>query len=160
MLLTQQRAELAVNVAMSILAELQDREIIADKDLHITILDPAFKGGFGEGIILYERSVGDQSKWNYNYEEIARLKAKMTYEHKLPSKVIVEQMPYLLEWRDIKYWGSAYMDGIIVAVSGFDQHFDQMLAEIIASLCKGFCFDEMYKNIIPAEGGMMDGQVL
>ncbi|MFH0905677.1 MAG: hypothetical protein V1826_03100 [bacterium] len=162
-LLTQERAELAVELAMSIFFQLQNRTIIKDEDLHITILDPAYKGDFdefGRGIILFERSIGDQSKWTYNYKEIARRKAKMTYEHKLPGQVIVEQMPYLLERDDTKYWGSAYLNGIVVAVSGLDQHFDQMMAEIIASLCKGLCLDEMCKNIVPAEGGTMDGSKL
>jgi hypothetical protein len=159
-LLTRERAELAVELAMSILFQLQNRMIIQDEDFHIVVLDPAFKGEYSEAAILFERSTGNRSKWTYDYKEIARSKAKMTYEHKLPSQVIIEQRPYLLEANDTKYWGSAYLDSIVVAISGSECYFDAMLSEIVASLCKGLCSDEMHKNIMPASGATMDGTPL
>jgi hypothetical protein len=155
-LLTRERAQLAVDLGLTIFNDLTDRKIISDNDLHIIVLDPAHKGEYSEAAILFERSIGDRSKWTYDYKEIARRKAEMTYEHKLPSQVIVEQRPYLLEGRDTKYWGSAYLDGIVVAISGSECYFDAMLSEIIASLCKGLCSDEMHKNIVPASGATMD----
>lgn len=159
-ILTQQLARQAIELVLPVLALMTEQGIVKRRDMHIVVLDPTHTGRFEDSAILCEHQVGDVRKWEHSYDAIALKKAKMSFEHRLPSQVIVEQVPYLLEGGDTKYFGNACQDGLIVAASGVEPWFDQMVSEMIVAVIRGLCIDEMRKEIAGAAGDTLNGTEL
>lgn len=80
---------------------------------------------------------GDPKEFGADYRKIALSKAELSVRTGLPNSKIMPQ--YLLKG-DTVYTGSVIIDGIVVAASGDDGHFDEMfsgwLALTIQALCK------------------------
>lgn len=101
---------------------------------------------FHEKAILLVERVGDHTTWLLPYDSIAISKAQVTLRHGKPTRdVPLEER----EVGDTLFFGSAIVENIIVAVSGFNPNLDEMFARIIAELIRGFalvrqtsCFKE------------------
>ncbi len=80
------------------------------------------------------------------YVEIASKKALLSARTGMPSSVIQQQCPHLYEIGDTKWGGSTVMPGgIVVAFSGVQAVFDEMIAEWVASAIRAICRYEMTK---------------
>jgi hypothetical protein len=152
-ILTKQLAEKAVGLVLPSFNRMKELGIVKG-DMHIVVLDPT------DGTILYEIQIGDVSHWKYNYQEIARLKAEMSRKHGRPSQDIIEKYPYLLDGHDVKYFGNACQDGLIVAASGDECEYDQMISEMVVASIKGLSINVMRNSIANATGGTLDGRTL
>ena len=118
-LLSAELAKKAVEMAKpSILAMMQSGQF-KRPELHIVVMNPATKPWEVEdpaSAILYEESIGTPEKWQKPYGEIARAKAIASWRTGLPTRDLVQTMPYLLvaneDRSDSVYPGSAVLFGI------------------------------------------------
>ncbi len=79
--------------------------------------------------VLYETSCRD-SEWSGPYDEIARCKALQLWTDRANGGAGVT--PHLLFPGDTPFWGGVKRDGIVVACSGVQPHFDRLMAGITA----------------------------
>jgi hypothetical protein len=103
--------------------------------LYVVIMNPCSDPATSsfEQAILFEQAVfGDKEKWDADYGEFARAKAKIAWKTGLDGHIVQEIKPYLLGRGDTVLWGSVVIDGITVAVSGADAWFDEAFAGTIA----------------------------
>jgi hypothetical protein len=116
----------------------------------IVVLDPRLRPVMGtqtemQDAVLFTDSVdptinGEQQK----YGEIALSKAFVTWRTGQPSCRIQQEFPYQYEAGMTK-WGGSTVDrgGLIVAFSGVQAVFDEMIAEWMASAIRAICRWEM-----------------
>lgn len=130
---------------------------IKRKDLHIVVMNPAtrpFEVEREEDAILYEVSFGDPSTWEHDYKAIARAKAIASWRTGLPTHVVVQTMPYLLQanedYSDTPYYGSVNLLGMPVGASGVEAWNDEMISYWIAAACRAVCIGKMQTKILTA----------
>ena len=78
----REAAEQAVQLAMPMLeAARADRRVGESGFLHVVIMDPQTRPADGdfESAILYEKSIGDTSRWDADYGAYARAKARLSW---------------------------------------------------------------------------------
>ncbi len=80
--------------------------------------------------------IGDQEDWQYDYERVALSKAELSVRTGIGT---YELAPHYRLSGDTVYSGSVVIDGIIVACSGVEGYFDEMIAGWIAVTIKGLC---------------------
>ena len=147
--LTKEIAALATETAIQIMGESPISNQFKRQACHIVILVPEMEddsSGWPEWPLhktrahaLYERSYGDRSDWRHDYDEIARCKALQLWHDRNDGGTNV--MPHLLFPGDTPNWGGVKRDGIVVACSGVQPHFDRMLSGIIADICIGLAYE-------------------
>jgi len=86
---------------------------------------------------LYEHSIGDKDKWTSKYDEIARCKAQQLWRDQ-NTDGNTDVMPHLLFPDDTQYWGGVKRHGFVVAFSGVQSYFDQMVSGMVADAIKAF----------------------
>lgn len=135
----REAAEQAVQLAMPMLeAARADRRVGESGFLHVVIMDPQARPADGdfESAILYEKSIGDTSRWDADYGAYARAKARLSWRTGRPSHEVLALQPHLVAQGDVLVWGSAVVDGVVVGVSGANPWFDEALSGAIAHLFK------------------------
>ncbi len=110
------------------------------KHMHIVILDPAITHTPGitqlKLPILYEYSIGKEA-WTQDYASFAEAKATLAWRTDRSSRE-VKTSPHLFLENDFPHSGAVNLDGIVVAVSGFEGYYDEMIAGMTALAIKGF----------------------
>ncbi len=86
---------------------------------------------------LAERSWGSPDEWEHNYAAIALAKGNLTARTGMSSRHVQLMQPELLELEDIMFWGSTILGNIIVAPSGIQSWFDEVIANAVAWTCRG-----------------------
>lgn len=148
-LLTKEVADKAIDLVIPVFNQLVESGVIERPHLHIVVLDPVYydyNPDIFNDTILTNRNLGDIEAWEYPYNRFANCKARMTHKFKMPGQIIIERMPHLLKGHAIKYWGSAYLDGITVAASGVQPWFDQWVSDMVAVTCRA-----LSKNIFETQ---------
>jgi hypothetical protein len=153
-LLTAEMAKKAVDMARPAILAAMESGMFKRKALHIVVMNPAtrpWQVENEEDAILYEESFGDPATWETHYDEIARAKAIESWRYDLPTHVIRETMPYLLQANedrsDTMYWGSAYLLGLVVAGSGVQPCYDEWSGYMVAAGCRALCIEKMQKML-------------
>lgn len=144
-LLDESTASRAIELVKPLITRTMQSGSVKRKDLHIVILDPT------DGLLLYERSFGDSSRWEHPYHLIARSKALVAMRTKADSITVQTHMPWKYREDETPYGGGVYRDGIVVGVSGVQWYFDQMFAEMIAAALKAFCIEKMQTELAKDE---------
>jgi hypothetical protein len=103
----------------------------------VVVLDPTS----AEGAVLFEGRVSDEDVDRYG--EIARAKAALTRRTGLPTARVASDAPFLFTDGDIKWGGSTIRDGLVVAFSGVQGQYDEVISEWMASAIRGMCRWEM-----------------
>lgn len=117
----------------------------------VIVLDPDEPYSDSIGIpILFGDSVSDQDYEKYN--EIACAKALVSWRTGLPSSLVQTEFPYLYREGDTK-WGGSTVDagGLVVAFSGVQAVYDELISEWMASTIRALCRNEMTRP-----GGVME----
>ena len=151
--LTMEVAQLAVDQVLSVIESLGD-SVLSRMMCHIVILVPSMKddreGGYPdypnyqiEPHILYQLSFGKRANWPHEFDSIARCKALQLWQGRNDDRT--DCMPHLLFAGDTPYWGGAKQDGIVVACSGFQPHFDRTFSQMILAMCVGLAYDGLAK---------------
>lgn len=145
-IMTRELVEQAVEVVEFSIRRTMRAGIANRHDLHIVVMNPAVQYSSDsqfEDAIYYEHSIGDPSKWPYPFDEIARGKAALSWRTGMPSHHVQQFASHLYLDGDVRHGGSTILDGIVVACSGVQGHFDRMFAEWIASAIRGMSVDRM-----------------
>ena len=82
---------------------------------------------------LFTASIGEEKKWEYEYDVIALSKAEKSAR---TGKGSAELAPHYLIDGDTIYWGSVVLDDIVVACSGVEPYYDELFSMWIASAIK------------------------
>lgn len=81
----------------------------------------------------YNRNVGKAAPELARYQSIAQCKALQLWHGRNDGGT--DTQPHLLFRGDTPYWGGVRRDGIAVACSGLEPHFDRMIAGMTADIC-------------------------
>ena len=95
---------------------------------HIVVLVPRLQNGCILPYLLYEHSIGDIG--SNPFDEIARNKALQLWEGRNDGRTDIA--PHLLYPGDTPFWGGVKRHGFVVACSGVESWFDQMIAGMVA----------------------------
>ena len=129
----------AVAMVMPMIEAAMRRPEVGDSGfLYIVIMNPVAQPGADrfEDAILYEQAVGDREKWDADYAQYARGKARMSWRTGLDSHQVQEIAPHRVVQDDTTVWGSVCVDGIVVGVSGAQPWFDEAFAGAVAHAFK------------------------
>jgi hypothetical protein len=127
------RAALAA-LTPAIAAQLASPQVSGLGVLHLVVLDPSrpFSREGDEPRVLCEHSIGERDRWDVDYADYARRKARLSWRHGMDSRRLVMQAPHLMLADEEPLWGSVWLDGIVVAASGafpiWDECFSLMAA--------------------------------
>ncbi|AOB31430.1 hypothetical protein AKI39_13120 [Bordetella sp. H567] len=128
-------AEQALALVMpSIEAALRNPTVGESGILYIVIMNPALRPWEAtfEDAILLEHAVGDRDSWDADYAAYARAKARTTWRLGRDTHGLETVSPHLLRAGDAGVWGSAIVDGIVVATSGANPWYDEAFSGAIA----------------------------
>jgi hypothetical protein len=142
-------AQAAVRMSLPMINEaMKTSEVGESGFLHIVIMDPALTPVYSrfEDAILYEHSIGDIARWDADYAEFARAKARIAWRTGLDGHMVQELRPHLLTAQDTVLWGSVVVEGIVVSSSGVHPWYDEAFAGTIA-----MCLRAIAKSAIHAE---------
>jgi hypothetical protein len=132
----RQAAERAMAMALPMIEPLmRDPAVVGSGFLHIVVMDPGrlpSDGSFDDAVLL-EHSVGDRAKWDADYASFARAKALLSWRHGQGTHALQAAAPHLLHGGHTLLAGSAWLDGIVVGVSGAHPHYDEAFATCIAA---------------------------
>lgn len=98
----------------------------------LIVLHPAIK----DGTIMFTAHVGDP---NSEYLANAKGKVAVTLRTGMDSSRVRQDFPYLYRAGDIKYPGAIIREGLIVAFSGVQGEFDEMICEWMVAALRGIC---------------------
>lgn len=139
-ILTTNLAREAVGLVRPVIANLLGSELTGGRsNLHIVILDPE------TGDPIYEKSFGDRSTWCIPYDSIARSEAQIAYRTQMVVRTVRGDAPWLYESGDTRYVGGAVENQLVVAASGLQDHFDEMISWMVLSAIQALCRDYIAK---------------
>lgn len=155
-LLSADLANKAIDMVMpSILAMMESKQF-KRPELHIVVMNPGkhpWNTDDPSNAILVERTIGNPDGWEKPYGQIARAKAITSWRTGLPTRDVVQTMPYLLtaneDWSDSVYPGSAVLFGIAVGASGVQSWYDEFVSYMVAAACRALCIELMQTKYIP-----------
>ena len=111
-----------------------DREVCGSGFLYIVVMDPGLTprdADFSDAVLV-EHAVGDRTQWDADYAGFARAKAKLSWTHKMGSHEVQASRTHVLRRGDSVLWGSVWLDGIVVGVSGAHPWYDEAFAIAVA----------------------------
>lgn len=122
--------------------------IILRQMCHIVVLVPSVEDARGERyldwpnypiipVAIFEKSVGNQSEWSRDYKSIAQCKAQQLWRGQ-NTDGNTDSVVHLLFSDDTPFWGGVRRHEIVVACSGVQSYFDQMISGMIADGIKAF----------------------
>ncbi len=95
-------------------------------------------------VVLNEWDFGDKANWEHPYDFVAASKAFISWRTGLPSHMVQQLYPYLYKQGDTKWGGSTVLPGgLVIAFSGVEWYYDQMIAEMMGSAIKAVCLAGM-----------------
>ena len=104
----------------------------------------------GDETAVFVQMIGEDP--DPKYTEIAFAKADISVRTGMPSSIVQQQFPYLYQEGDTKWGGSTVLPGgVVVAFSGVQAVFDEMISEWMASAIRALCRHEMTRP----DGGVM-----
>lgn len=162
--LTQAVAEEATDVVLGavMFGDSQMRDRFSRIMCHVVVLVPSVEDVREAGYpdwpdypikpaVIYERSVEDAEPWPYPFDEIARCKAQQLWRGQ-NTDGNTDSMPHLLFPDDTPYWGGVKRHGFVVACSGVQPYFDQMISGMIADMIKALARHEWEISDDKSEG--------
>lgn len=145
-LLTQEVAKRAVEFVLPAIQQLIETKVLKRGDLNIVIaIRPTYWDGdeiewvrFEESIV-YDYAHTDPSTWEFPFKEIAWHKCFQSWRSGMSTHEMQTRAPHLLEHGDTVYYGSVVQDGLIVACSGVQPYFDEMISAMVLAACRALC---------------------
>lgn len=139
--LTSEICEKAWAIASATISHAYTMETVNKIAGTIIVLDPY------SGEVLFQRKVAEgwDEKDDEKYAEIALSKARVSWETKLPSRVVQQEAPHLYKEGMTKWGGAVIEHNLVVAFSGVQAVFDEAIAWTMLSWIFGICRDEMTK---------------
>jgi hypothetical protein len=150
-LLTRAEAQKAIELATPTILFMMDEGVVNNPHLHVIVARIAehTTNGF---LTLAEQSFGEQGDWVDNYDNIARMKTKISARTGLTSRQVQRLHPELLVYVDVMYWGNAVLGNLIVSCSGVQPWFDEAISNTVAWLCLALT-QEKVEGLLNSAGG-------
>lgn len=129
-------ARRAIEMALPMIeAAMTDPEVCGSGFLYIVVMDPGLGPGDADfaDAVLAEHAVGDRTRWDADYAGFARGKARVSWQAGAGSHEVQALRTHALRHGDSVLWGSVWLDGIVVGVSGAHPWFDEAFATAIAA---------------------------
>lgn len=129
-------ARRAVQMALPMIETAMKDPAICDSGfLYIVVMDPALPPADStfDDAVMFEHAIGDRSRWDADYAAFARAKARIAWQLGRDSHGVQSGAPHLLRAGDTVLWGSVWLDGIVVSVSGAQACYDEAFATAIAA---------------------------
>lgn len=104
----------------------------------LIVIDPTSNNGE----VLFTAHVGEP---NPEYLEYVKGKVAVTLRTGLDSSRVRQDFPHLYREGDIKYPGAIIRDGLVVAFSGVQGEFDEMISEWMVSAIRAISRDLMHR---------------
>src|SRR5438046_1880880 len=84
-------------------AVLRDERVSAEHALHVVVMNPASGRADVpfESAVLVERSVGEPARWQADYAQYARAKARLAWREGSSTRELVDEMPARLRRGDL-----------------------------------------------------------
>lgn len=123
------------------------KERAVREDMHIVVMNPTIKpweGSF-EDAVLAEFSTTDKSGWANTYDVFALGKAKQAWRDGRDNVSKHLLSPATLKDGDVAFYGSFDYEGVIVAASGVEAWFDQLVSGWMALTIQQLCQDYYQK---------------
>ena len=141
LILTQGVVMEAIGIVKPLIDQILGSDLTGGRpNLHLVVLNP------GTSDILHEVSFGhDKSTWEYPFDEIARSKAFLCQRTGMVGRTAQKDAPWLYETDDTRYVGGVIEDGLVVAASGVQDHFDEMVSWMVLAAIQGLCRDFIAK---------------
>jgi hypothetical protein len=135
------------SVTPAIAAQLASPEVSGLGVLHLVVLDPShpFLQANDEPRILAEHSIGDRDRWDVDYADYARRKARLSWRHRRDSRRLLDA-PHLLGAGEQPLWGSVWLDGIVVAASGAFPIWDECFCLMVAAQLRARAWEAAQKT--------------
>lgn len=139
--LTRYLAKKSVDIVRSAIEDLLGSELTGRRpNLHLVIIGP------DSDEILWEESFGgDQSTWQRPYDEIARSKAGIVKRTGMTLRTLEKDAPWLYQKGDTRYVGGVTENGLVIAASGLQDYFDEMISRMVLSAIQALCRDVLAK---------------
>lgn len=128
----------------SIEQALQDPAISGLGVLHVVVMHPSRPYALGTAFseaVLHEASLGPRERWDVDYAALARTKARLSWEHGMDSRLLVQMQPHRLRPGDDPLWGSVWLDGLVVAASGAQPIWDEAFSLGIAAALRALAWE-------------------
>jgi len=135
----------------------------------VVVLNPAIPYEPKYANAINDESFGELALWEFSFDDehelesgkyapIAEAKAFTSYLTGLPSHLVQQQFPSLYVSGMTK-WGGSAVAGVgpmklIVAFSGVQWNFDQMISEMMISAIQALCLEEM-REVMASENPMI-----
>ena len=118
----------------------------------VIVLDPQTEE------VIFSAVIDSEHEKALMYSEIAKAKAEVSRRTGMPSSLVQTQDPDLYVEGDTN-WGGSTVDegGLVVAFSGVQAVFDEMIAEWMASAIRAICRDQM-TEVMVADGSFLLNQ--
>lgn len=145
-------------------AAVVDPQVCGTGALAVIVIDPArphFEGDF-EDVILLEEGFGDREAWDADYAELARAKARLSWESGEDTRA-AQARPQLLRSGDTLVAGGVNLEGLVVGVSGAHPWYDEAFALSLAAMLRSLGLREVDRltasgaDAIPAPGSLAAG---
>ena len=145
--LTKEVADLAIQTVLNAVFDVNGGiDILLDRRMcHIDVLVPSTQHDDDrwmprqiEPLLLHEHSVSPD-EWPHGFGLIARSKATELWDGQNDGRT--DCQPHLLFSGDTPFWGGVKREGIVVACSGIQPHFDRMIASMIADMCVALAYN-------------------
>lgn len=148
--LSQHIASQALMATDPFVRQLMRSGIVKRDHLHIIVAKRISLAG--EFFVLKEQSFGEGADWANDYDAIARAKLEIAARTGLSSRQVRQMQPELLEDGDTAFWGSVILGNIIVACSGVQPWFDELIANTVAGTCRALIQDEVEGKVLRMKG--------
>jgi hypothetical protein len=142
--LTAEVAKAALQaVTPAIEAQLASPSVSGLGVLHLVVLDPSHRAddGADEPRILCEHSIGDRARWDVDYADYARRKARLSWRHRMDSRRLQLLEPHRLHADDALLWGGVWFEGLVVAASGAFPIWDECFSLMTAAQLRARAFE-------------------
>ena len=151
-IITKEMLETAWEVTREALETLHRNGFANNNNGHIVVLSPI------DGTVIFEESINDDTP--KKYLDFAYAKSQVSWREGKPSRVVQQEATFLYQDGDVKFGGSSVRDGFVVAFSGVQSVYDEMLSEVFISAIVAMCRDEMTKpdGILADESSWIGGE--
>ena len=130
--ITREICEQAWNVIEPAIARAAELEMTWALTGNLVVLDPTTD----EYSILFTAHVGEPNERTLEY---AKAKALLVHRVRRDTSTMRDYAPHLYSAGDIKFPGGIIREGLIVAFSGVQGEYDEMISEWFASAVRGIC---------------------
>lgn len=139
--LTREIATEAVRIVTPMIESFLESERTQGRpSLHLVVLKP------NTTKVLYRVSFGhDRSTWMYPFDLFAAAKARQCARTGMVGRTLLRDAPWLISAGDTRYVGGVIENDLVVAASGVQDHFDEMISWMVLSVIQGLCRDEVSK---------------